>query len=254
MYFIFSFFYLFLCECTTKATLWAQWKSKFACCANTLSELGIFREEPVLNWPKPWQILQQSNTEVTRERPWEVSQMRVQKRPQQRESRAQWWVLSDGRWQPEIRNMTAPRKSAYAEWTPSLEISEDLYGRGGRDTFASQTHHRERCPHHLHQQSVGISNQLVSAIWMSSWHQQLESAVYISRPQKQVTRPRDGMIAWTWTTYCKWSRVTQVKDWALQCIILIIFISNQLTSASTSAANCDCSQCTYRQQASHPDR
>ena len=162
---IFSFFYLFLCACTTKATLWAQWKSKFACCANTLSELGIFREEPVLSWPKPWQILQQSNTEVTRERPWEVLQMRVQKRPQQRESKAQWWVLSDGRWQPEIRNMTAPRKSAYAEWTPSLEISEDLYGRGGRDTFASQTHHRT------------LPSSSSSAI---SWHQQFESAVDIS--------------------------------------------------------------------------
>ena len=101
---------------------------------------------------------------------------------------------------------------------------------------------------------IFISNQLASAIWISSWHQQLESAVYISRPQKQVKRPRDGMIAWTWTTYCKWLRSTQVKDWALQCILLFIFISNQLTSASTSAANCDCSQCTYRQQASHPDR
>ena len=162
------------CECTTKTTPWTQWKSKFACCANTLSELGIFREEPVLSWPKPWQILQQSNTEVTRERPWEVLQMRVQKRPQQRESKAQWLVVPI-RWQPEIRNMTAPRKSAYAEWTPSLEISEDLYGRGGRDTFASQTHHRERCPHHLHQQSVGISNlnqQLTSAVRVGSLHQQ----------------------------------------------------------------------------------
>ena len=139
------------------------------------------------------------------------------------------WVVSDGRWQPEIRNMTAPRKSAYAEWTPSLEISEDLYGRGGRDTFASQTHHRERCPHHLHQQSVGISN----------LNQQFESAVDISRPQKQVTS--DGMIAWTWTI-CKWSRITQLKDWALQCFLLIIFISDQLTSASASAANCNCSQ------------
>ena len=78
-------------------------------------------------------------------------------RPQQRESKAQWRVVPI-RWQAEIRNMTAPRKSAYAEWTPSLEISEDLYGRGGRDTFATQTHHRERCPHHLRQQSVGISN------------------------------------------------------------------------------------------------
>ena len=143
------------------------------------------------------------------------------------------WVVSDGRWQPEIRNMTAPRKSAYAEWTPSLEISGDLYGRGGRDTFASQTHHRERCPHHLHQQSVGISN----------LNQQFESAVDISRPQKQVTS--DGMIAWTWTT-CKWSRITQVKDWALHTmhppLYRYIFIRNQLTSA----ANCDCSQCTYR--------
>ena len=76
-------------------------------------------------------------------------------------------MVSIIRWQPEIRNMTAPRKSAYAEWTPSLEISEDLYGRGGRDTFASQTHHRERCPHHLHQQSFGINNlnqQLTSAV------------------------------------------------------------------------------------------
>ena len=109
--------------------------------------------------------------------------MRVhkQQRPQQRESKAQWRVVSV-RWQPEIRNMTAPRKSAYAEWTPSLEISEDLYGRGGRDTFASQTHHRERCPHHLHQQSVGISNlnqQFESAVDISS-----ESAAHISRPQK----------------------------------------------------------------------
>ena len=89
--------------------------------------------------------------------------------------------------------MTAPRKSAYAEWTPSLEISEDLYGRGGRDTFASQTHHRERCPHHLHQQSVGISNlnqQFESAVDISS-----ESAAHISRPQKQVMS--DGMIVWT---------------------------------------------------------
>ena len=67
-------------------------------------------------------------------------------------------MVSIIRWQPEIRKMTAPRKSAYAEWTPSLEISEDLYGRGGRDTFASESHHRERCPHHLHQQAVGISN------------------------------------------------------------------------------------------------
>ena len=157
------------------------------------------------------------------------------------------WVVSDGRWQPEIRNMTAPRKSAYAEWTPTLEISEDLYGRGGRDTFASQTHHRERCPHHLHQQSVGISNlNQQSAVDISS-----ELAAHISRHPKQVTS--DGMIAWTWTI-CKWSRITQLKDWALHCFLLFIFISNQLTSASASAANCDCGQCTYRQQASHPDR
>ena len=119
------------------------------------------------------------------------------------------------RWQPEIRNMTAPRKSAYAEWTPSLEISEDLYGRGVRDTFATQTHHRERCSYHLHKQSVGISNlnqQFESAVDISS-----ESAVYISSPQKQVTSA--GMIAWTWTTQ-RWSRVKSYTGKGLSSTML----------------------------------
>ena len=158
------------------------------------------------------------------------------------------WVVSDGRWQPETRNMTAPRKSAYAEWTPSLEISEDLYGRGGRDTFASQTHHRERCPHHLHQQSVGISNlnqQFESAVDISS-----ESAAHISRPQKTSHK-------W-WNDCMDLNNTKVVKSYTGEglssTIIYIIFISDQLTSASASAANCDCSQCTYRRQASHPDR
>ena len=109
-----------------------------------------------------------------------------------------------------------------------------------RDTFASQTHHRERCPHHLHQQSVGISN----------LNQQFESAVDISS---------ESTTSHKWWNDCMDLNNTKVVksytgEGLSSTIIYIIFISNQLTSASALAANCDCSQCTYRQQASHPDR